>query len=109
MDDCNSDSNVTVTMKSQETIATSNPEARQDLIREAEVDPLNAEQTWPTEEEMREVEEGIYIISIFFLRNTETVGDISLIYLCRSVEEKETHKKSSKRNVRVSSCLDIRQ
>lgn len=34
-----------------------NPEEQQDLITEAEVDPMDAEQTWPTEEELMEAEQ----------------------------------------------------
>nr|CAB3267310.1 pre-rRNA-processing protein TSR1 homolog [Phallusia mammillata] len=33
------------------------PAQQQDLTREAEVDPLDGEQTWPTEEELREAED----------------------------------------------------
>lgn len=37
-------------------IASSTPEEREPLVRENEVDPLDAEQTWPTEEELAEAE-----------------------------------------------------
>ena len=37
-------------------IAVSTPEERESLMRENEVDPLDAEQTWPTEEELAEAE-----------------------------------------------------
>lgn len=37
-------------------IAVSAPEEREPLVRENEVDPLDAEQTWPTEEELAEAE-----------------------------------------------------
>lgn len=37
-------------------IAVSTPEERESLVRENEVDPLDAEQTWPTEEELAEAE-----------------------------------------------------
>ena len=39
-------------------IASSTPEEREPLVRENEVDPLDAEQTWPTEEELAEAEEA---------------------------------------------------
>lgn len=47
-----------VEMQSTETLATANPELRQDLKMQADVNPLDAEQTWPTEEELKEAEEG---------------------------------------------------
>ena len=37
-------------------IAESTPEEREPLVRENEVDPLDGEQTWPTEEELAEAE-----------------------------------------------------
>lgn len=37
-------------------LAISSPEEREPLVRENEVDPLDAEQTWPTEEELAEAE-----------------------------------------------------
>jgi pre-rRNA-processing protein TSR1 len=39
-------------------IAVSTPEEREPLVRENEVDPLDAEQTWPTEEELAEAEKA---------------------------------------------------
>lgn len=39
-------------------IAVSRPEEREPLVRENEVDPLDAEQTWPTEEELAEAEKA---------------------------------------------------
>lgn len=47
-----------VEMESRETLAIHDADLRQDMIRVAEVDPLDAEQTWPTEEEMDEAEKG---------------------------------------------------
>lgn len=43
-------------MDSVEVLAVSTPEERESLVRENEVDPLDAEQTWPTEEELAEAE-----------------------------------------------------
>ena len=37
-------------------IAVSTPQERESLVRENDVDPLDAEQTWPTEEELAEAE-----------------------------------------------------
>lgn len=47
-----------VEMRSLVTLAVHDADLRQDMIREAEVDPLDAEQTWPTEEEIKEAEKG---------------------------------------------------
>jgi len=38
------------------TIAVSDPSKQESLLTEAEVDPMDAEQTWPTEEEIRQAE-----------------------------------------------------
>ena len=34
------------------------PEKQVSLVSEAEVDPMDAEQTWPTEEELEQAEKG---------------------------------------------------
>ena len=34
------------------------PGRQQDLVAEAVVDPMEGEQTWPTEEELKEADEG---------------------------------------------------
>lgn len=51
------DCSIVVEMGNQETLVKHDPSLRQDLVREAEVDPLDAEQTWPTEEEIQEAKE----------------------------------------------------
>lgn len=47
--DINGDSGIRVLMKAD-------PETRESLQAEAEVDPMDGEQTWPTEAELQEAE-----------------------------------------------------
>ncbi|XP_077974539.1 pre-rRNA-processing protein TSR1 homolog [Styela clava] len=53
------DINANIDMSSQETLAKFDPDERETLVKEAVIDPLDAEQTWPTEDEMKEAEEAI--------------------------------------------------
>eukprot|EP00889_Picochlorum_renovo_P003313 jgi/Picre1/30343/NNA_005707.t1 len=46
----------TMAMNGETVIAVSLPEERESLVREHDVDPLDAEQTWPTEQELAEAE-----------------------------------------------------
>jgi len=44
-------------------IATADPSKQQSLISEAEVDPMEGEQTWPTEEELKEADEAAALLA----------------------------------------------
>lgn len=46
----------TMAMHGDAVIAVSSPEEREPLVREHDVDPLDAEQTWPTEQELADAE-----------------------------------------------------
>ena len=52
-------------------IATSDSLKQESLISEAEVDPMDAEQTWPSEEEIKEADG---MLDIFFM--------LTLVHLC---------------------------
>jgi len=43
-------------------VAVADPSRQQSLITEAEVDPMEGEQTWPTEEELREADEAAALL-----------------------------------------------
>ena len=38
------------------TIAVADPSKQESLVTEAEVDPMDAQQTWPTDEELKQAE-----------------------------------------------------
>jgi len=44
------------------TIAKADPSKQQSLVTEAEVDPMEGEQTWPTEDELREADEAAALL-----------------------------------------------
>ena len=43
-------------------LAKCDPSRQQTLVTEAEVDPMEGEQTWPTEEELREADEAAALL-----------------------------------------------
>ena len=50
------------------TIAVADPSKQESLVTEAEVDPMDAEQTWPTDEELKQAE-GLQEHSFFAVEN----------------------------------------
>ena len=44
-------------------LAKCDPSRQQTLVTEAEVDPMEGEQTWPTEEELREADEAAALLN----------------------------------------------
>lgn len=56
------------------TIAVADPSKQESLVTEAEVDPMDGEQTWPTDEELKQAEgwEGCLICR--FKHRTKTGG-----------------------------------
>ena len=70
------------------TIAVADPSKQETLVTEAEVDPMDAEQTWPTEEEIKQAEGpfSASLLSSFFTQfqlviqycNIESYKEISM-------------------------------